>query len=184
MSAKGKSAGRVLMAAAECKGIAKVGGLGDVVCDLSHALQEAGQLVTVVMPGYESVPLTDEHATDLKVRFAGRDWKTGVQHAGVGSVDVLLLRQPTFFGGPYSSVYVDSSALGRGPFEDDARRFAFFSAAVAQLLLHPDFAGDGTVVHCHDWHTGTIPMLARMTRRFAALSGLRFRSVMPDALNV
>ena len=47
----------VLMVAAECRGVAKVGGLADVVFDLSSRLAASGHEVLVVLPYYADLPL-------------------------------------------------------------------------------------------------------------------------------
>ena len=48
---------------------------------------------------------------------------------------------------------------GEKPYSDaryDLEKFAFFSRAVLSALPVIDFRPD--VIHCHDWHTGLIPV--------------------------
>jgi len=161
------------MVAGECKGIAKVGGLGDVVHDLSRALKREGVDVTIVLPAYGSVTLPSSPVHALDVNFGGRTRKTRVVRYHAGDLTVLGIESPEFFEGAYGSVYVDSSATGLGPFEDDAARFAFFSAAVAALLEENRLIQSVDALHCHDWHTGTLLALARLTNRYPALGTLR-----------
>ena len=160
----------VVLVAAECKGLAKVGGLADVVADLSRGLVEAGVKATVILPGYASIVTERRPAGGLRVEFSGREYEVELGITQCGPVQVWLLGQRSFFGGErYRGVYVDSSKYGRGPFEDDSRRFAFFCAAVARLLdSHPEFA-TVNVAHCHDWHSGTLPVLVRLTDGFPRL---------------
>ena len=38
-------------------------------------------------------------------------------------------------------------------------KFAYFSKAVLEALMHLDFQPD--IIHCHDWQTGLIPVFLR-----------------------
>ncbi len=160
----------VLMVAAECRGLAKVGGLADVVRDLSKALETLKIPVSVVMPCYDQVLPRTEPWEAFPVRFgAGIDWPVQVFQEKLDGITFYLLRSEEFFGGSYGQVYIDSDRLGRGPFEDDAKRFAFFSAAVLEFIQHhPELAL--TALHCHDWHTGALLVLLRHDPRYRALA--------------
>jgi glycogen synthase len=46
---------KVLMVSTECRELAKVSGLADVVRDLSKALRSLGTTVSIVMPCYERI---------------------------------------------------------------------------------------------------------------------------------
>jgi starch synthase len=162
----------VLMVAAECKGLAKVGGLADVVRDLTAELRDQGVAVRLIVPGYEQIAATGKTVLTSRVAFAGCTYAIAVEEVNVDGFAADLVRCPEFFGGAIGAVYIDSGARGGGPFEDDAARFAFFSAAVAQLLLEEDRYRQVNVLHCHDWHTGTLALLARLSPRFTALNQL------------
>lgn len=155
----------ILMAAAECRGVAKVGGLADVVFDLSTELTGAGHRVLVLLPLFSDTKLPSPGAgspiLDFLVRFEGVPVPTRLFRAVVDGLEVHLIDAP-LFRGEFGSVYVDSGKRGKGPFEDDARRFAFFSAAVWELVKHHDPFTKAGILHCHDWHTGLIPLLARL----------------------
>jgi glycogen synthase len=65
----------VLMVAAECRDLAKVGGLGDVVRDLAKALKILETPVIIVMPCYDKVQHPDEPIASFPVPFGTRnDW--------------------------------------------------------------------------------------------------------------
>jgi starch synthase len=162
----------VLMVAAECKGLAKVGGLADVVRDLTAELRNQGVRVSLVIPGYEQIASTGEEVLSSRVDFAGSTYEVAVEEASYHGFEADLVRCPEFFGGKNGAVYIDSQARGGGPFEDDAARFAFFSAAVAQLISEENRYRQVNVVHCHDWHTGTLALLARFSPRFTTLNDL------------
>jgi starch synthase len=161
----------VLMVAAECRDLAKVGGLGDVVRDLSQALKIPGVPVSIVMPCYDKVQHPGEPMDGFLVQFGSRnDWPVQVFRRELDGVPVYLLRNEEFFGGRYGDVYIDSDRLGRGPFEDDAQRFAFFSAATLELIQkHPKLQAINAL-HCHDWHTGVLLLLLNHDPRYRQLA--------------
>lgn len=160
----------VLFIASECGGIARTGGLGDVVRDLSRALVGRGVPTAVILPAYGSSTLTGESIASLKVPFGGKERKAEVLYLDHDGIPVYQIRNKKFFEKEYGSVYIDSGRAGRGPFEDDAKRFAFFSAAVAAALITlPDFR-ELTLLHCHDWHSGILPVLLKMDPAFTAVA--------------
>lgn len=163
---------QVLMVSAECRGLAKVGGLGDVVRDLSQALTGLGTPVSIVMPCYDQIDHTAEPLSRFQVSFGSKDdWQVNVFTRELDGVTVYLLRNEEFFGGPYGGIYVDSERSGSGAFEDDARRFAFFSAAVLELIQQHPALCRVKVLHCHDWHTGVLLVLLKYDRRYRQLAG-------------
>ena len=155
----------LLMIAAECKGLAKVGGLADVVHDLSTALVSQGQKVHILLPGYDLIPQAPTMA-NLHIPFGARTWSVEIQKQTIGGSEVMLVRSPEFFSGTDGVVYVNSAASGKGPFEDDARRFAFFSTCAAYCLEDLPELSTVDIIHCHDWHSGLVPVLTRMSGRF------------------
>ncbi len=161
----------VLMVAAECRGLAKVGGLGDVVRDLSKALKGLGTPVSIVMPCYDRMAHSPKPIFRFSVRFGSRDdWPVKVFTRELDGVTVYLLRSQEFFGGRYGNIYVDSERLGSGAFEDDAKRFAFFSAATLEFIQQYPGLRDVNVLHCHDWHTGVLLVLLTHDRRYRQLA--------------
>lgn len=165
----------ILMGAAECRGVAKVGGLADVVFDLSTRLVSLGHRVLVVLPLYGDLPHARPGKTeplfDFLVRFEGAPSPVRLHRATVDGLTVYLL-EAAAFAGDSGSVYVDSGRRGKGPFEDDARRFALFSAALWELVKHHSPFNESNVLHCHDWHTGLVPLLVRLDaeeRRYKTL---------------
>jgi starch synthase len=159
----------VFMVAAECRDLVKVGGLADVVHDLSRSLTMMGIKVRIILPYYETIDKPAYYTLDLNVEFGAGEWPVQVYTHQLGPVPVYLLRNGAFFGGEFGQVYIDSSKRGRGPFEDDARRFAFFSMAALQLIQQEYVEQRVDVVHCHDWHTGTLILLLKYDQRFRIL---------------
>ena len=152
----------VLMAAAECRGVAKVGGLADVVFDLSIRLA-AQHDVLVVLPLYASLPPAgpSEICFEFPVRFEGALVSARLHRTRVDGLSVFLIEAEPF-SGDGGTVYVDSGKRGKGPFEDDARRFAFYCAAVWELVKHHEPFSQTQILHCHDWHTGLLPLFVRL----------------------
>lgn len=161
----------VYMIAAECRGLAKVGGLGDVVCDLSKALHDLDVPVAVVLPCYDVIDQPAAYLEQYNVPFGGRYWIVDVFTCELDGVPVYLLRNDDFFGGEYGEVYIPSDRRGGGPFEDDAKRFAFFSVAVLEWIDRRRMAGRPVdALHCHDWHTASLLVLLRHDAAYRSLS--------------
>jgi starch synthase len=156
----------VTLVAAEFKSLAKVGGLADVVADLALHLTRRSIAVRVLLPGYGPPPPGALLETSVDLPFGAGHRLFTLYHLDIQGTAVYLIHEPGLFDGENASIYIDSNARHRGPFEDDAQRFAFFCSACAWLLEHHFPASARRVVHCHDWHTGTLPLLIRMTTAF------------------
>ncbi len=161
---------RIAIISAEFKGLAQRGGLGDVVRDLSLSLADQDKDVSVLIPYYDVIDAQTSPLTSLDVDFAGRSWRVGVYFAEIGGVTIYLLRNDFFFGGQYGDVYVDSSRYDRGPFEDDAKRFAFFSTAALDYMQTLHRQRPFSILHAHDWHTGSMFLSLRFDSRYNALA--------------
>ncbi len=158
---------RVLITGAEAAPLAKVGGLGDVLGALPHALARRGHDVVLMLPAYASVldqVDTHDHGP-LDVRKGRGEsiptrlletWLPSPRADGL-ALRVLLIDQPWYFG--REGIYNDPSN-GAG-FGDDHERWLAFSMGIApaceRLRWFPE------VLHANDSHTG--PVLAlRATR--------------------
>ena len=159
----------VLMVASECRGLAKVGGLGDVVWELSHAISKAGINTKICIPYYSVIDCIPALVGKLDVLFAGKSFNAGIYKYIIDDIEVFLIRSPAFFEGKYADIYIDSDSMGRGPFEDDARRFAFFSAAVISCIDEIEDFSKVNRIHCHDWQTGVLFLLLNFDRRYTQL---------------
>jgi len=154
----------------ECAGLAQRGGLGGVVWGISDAFCKAGHRVTLVMPYYEEIRDRVSNYSTLRVPYGGERVTTPVfvtDHLGIRT---FFIHSDRFFRGDYADVYIDSARLNRGFFEDDAKRFAFFSAAATQLLLHLATREKIDTIHCHDWHTGLMLLLIQLHPELAELA--------------
>lgn len=165
----------VLMLAAENGRFAgaKVGGVGDVIRDLPPVLDEAGCDVVVAMPSFgflARLPQLETVAT-LDVMFGGVEKEVVLFRLSneASKQHVLIFHHPDF--SPQGErVYCDDS--DDRPFATDANKFALFCASVATALSN-DVIAIPDVIHCHDWHTGFLPMLTRRCAEYSRLAPIK-----------
>jgi len=135
--------------------IAKVGGLGDVVSGLSHALVREGHQVDVILPKYDILDTTllqnlKIETEDLESYYdkgwiSNTLWSAQLDKVGLLFIDPDNLTKYFKRGIIYGA-------------HDDIERFTYFSRAALELLIktkrHPD------IIHLHDWQTAiTAPLL-------------------------
>ena len=141
---------KVLFVAAEGVPFSKTGGLADVIGALPKALKQEGVDVRVVLPRYGDTPEQFVKEMELVHRCSVHvGWRN--QYCGILRLE-------------YNGVifyFIDNEAHFKRPgtygFFDDGERFAFFNRAVLDALPALHFQPD--VIHCHDWHSGMIPVM-------------------------
>lgn len=145
---------KVLFVSAEVAPFAKVGGLADVAGSLPKALSALGHDVRVLMPAYGLLPADKA----LGVRSLGEPWRVSLnpklgfdarlwQFSYLG-LNVWALGGGHLFDGVLSSEEIYSP--GR-----DA--YLFLAKAAIEACQNQGWIPD--VIHCHDWHTGFLPVL-------------------------
>lgn len=151
----------IAIVAAECTGFAKVGGLGDVIHDLSRELNRESQetSASVFLPNYGAMRLKAPTIYCCDVKFGSRSYRVELKSLIREGVSYYFVSCYKFFGGKYGSVYVESSSIRKGPFEDDAKRFAFYSKAVLTIIKESGLFDTLNILHCHDWHMGALFLL-------------------------
>ena len=143
----------ICLATSEFAPLAKAGGLGDVSAALSAYLHGAGHDVRVLMPYYSTLnrdglaiePVDD--LQDLSVRIGPWDVEYSIDWTVLeNDTPVFLLRCPALYDrdGMYTSA------------DDEHLRFLLLSRAAIEMCQHMEFSPD--IFHCHDWHTGLIPL--------------------------
>jgi starch synthase len=146
---------RVLIVSSEVAPLASTGGLGRSVGGLAGALKTLGVDVRVVMPKYQEVKANVTGLTRLvpkmRIRTISRFGETAIYREELpGELPVYLIDKDKYFDreylyGPPGEVY-----------EDNAERFCFLNICALEMLTQIGFYPE--IIHCHDWHTGLIPV--------------------------
>jgi len=145
---------KIVMISSEGVPFAKSGGLADVVGALPRALRDLGHNVIVILPRYTHA---NGHMRDLRPFLE----KMGVW---MGDTEEWCAVQTTVTNGvPFyfieSNKYFDRYALYHdadfNDYQDNPRRFGFFTRAALQLCRDMRFVPD--IVHVHDWQTALAP---------------------------
>lgn len=149
---------KIVHAASEMFPFVKTGGLADYVGSLTKSLARSGHEVAVFIPGYRAVldhPEMARAESRLMLRI-----EMGDEFLSGEVISVQLGRRLTLYVIRRDEYFDRRQAYGAGrDYDDNDRRFIFFSKAVVEVLRIIDFKAD--VLHCHDWQTGLLPLLLR-----------------------
>ncbi len=142
---------KILFAAAEVAPLTKVGGLADVVRSLPSELIKRGHEVRVIVPKYGFVDYSQYKITSvigsLTVLSMGEFRKITVEQISLGDIPVYLVS---------ADIFTRAATVYGG---DEVEKFWVFCDCVSEVLRRLDWKP--SIVHCHDWHTALIPLLAR-----------------------
>lgn len=145
---------QILFACGEGLPFIKSGGLADVVGSLPQKFDKKNFNVAVVLPLYKKIAEKFEFEEVGKYIVAsGIIYKEATLYKTIeNDVEYYFIRQDDYF-------YRDSMY----GYDDDGERFAFFSKAVLEML--PLLEEKVDIIHCHDWHTGMIPLMGKTEYR-------------------
>lgn len=169
---------RILMVAAENDALphAKVGGIGDVVRDIPLALAEQNCEVQVVLPDYGHFAIMPSAKLQghFQLSFAGQIERVALyrlqsQNHQHENVAYWALGHKRFAPLGDGSVYCNDA--DNRPFATDATKYAFFCAAVGQIIVNGGF-GELDIVHLHDWHAALLLVLREFDPTLASLKSL------------
>lgn len=136
---------RILFVAAEAAPLAKVGGMGDVVGALPKILRQMGHDVRIFLPYYGFLPDKMEIPEEPVWKGSAMFQDFEVYEAVLPGTDVPLY----LFGHP---AFVPRRIYYG---EDEDWRFTLFSNGAAEFAWN---YWKPQIIHCHDWHTGMIPV--------------------------
>jgi len=146
---------------AECYPVAKVGGLADVVGALPKYQNNAGHLVRVVMPCYDTKFRKENefecvHWAHLKLGNFNFPFNILKEKTDKLEFELYLVEIPELFD--RKEVY---------GYEDDIERFLSFQIAVLDWIIGRNEIPD--VINCHDHHTGLIPFMMLYCHKYEKL---------------
>lgn len=138
---------KVAFVSSEATPYAKTGGLADVVGTLPHYLKKLGIEIAIIMPRYPNMKGTYVGSREIEMQ---KKYEVKVFNEG----DYYFIDYPSFFerDGLYGTE--------KGDYKDNCERFTLFCKAVSQLVTDDDY----TIVHCHDWQSGLIPLYIRLKK--------------------
>ncbi len=146
----------VLLASAECAPLSKTGGLADVVGTLPKALKKLGIDARVITPYHRCIKekYADkvEHMFYFYSRMGWRNAYVGLEKLELDGVTIYLIDNEQYFG---DAIYRGGNAEGE--------QYSFFCRAILDVIPNLDFNAD--IIHCNDWHTAMMPMLAHTQYR-------------------
>jgi starch synthase len=173
---------RVLFVSSEVRPYIKVGGLADVAAGLPAALAALGHEVRVLVPATSAALQAARSENSARVTVTGLPDDSQLLELPLAgpTAKVWLLDTPGFrrrSGTPYQDAQGEY-------YPDDAERFDELARVTAHLATGaggwvPD------VVHCHEWHTGLVPVHLLLRRVPVAsvftIHNLEYQGVFPAA---
>lgn len=150
---------KICLATSELTPLAKTGGLADVCSALSAYLHRAGHDVRVLLPRYsiidsqglDIVPV--DYLQRIPMRIGAREGHFSIDTVRLPgtTLGIYLVRCPELYD--RAGIYTSEA--------DEYLRFVLLSRAAIEMCQHMGFAPD--IFHCHDWHTGLIPLYLKTT---------------------
>jgi starch synthase len=143
---------KILFVASESSPLIKVGGLADVVGSLPKALCGLGHDVRVMIPDYNIINSHEYVHVNIRKDIMVSPLESGQT---ISIKEVTVGNSTRYYLIDNSRYFHSDEVYG----ENEIERFFFFCKAVVAALKLLDWKPD--IVHCHDWHTGLVPLLLK-----------------------
>ena len=153
---------KILYVTSEANPFAASGGLGDVMGALPTAVAAEGHECGVILPLYNTMKEEYRQKLEHVIDFS---FNLGWRHTGAAVYKIVHNNVTYYF--VENHYYFDRGRL-YGEF-DDAERFAFFSRAVVEYMLHSGNISD--VLHANDWQTA--PAIIYLKTEYAHIEALK-----------
>ncbi len=146
---------RIVHVSAEVHPFSMTGGLASVASSLPSALREEGHDAVVITPLHRQTPDMAVEWMDGPVRTPeGDEFGLGRTEIPGTGCPVLFVASNEHFNRP--GLYGPTDAES---WPDNPARFSFFCRAA---LAAAERIGGCDAMHCHDWHTGLVPVYSRL----------------------
>ena len=149
----------ILMITSEAVPFSKSGGLADVASALSIALANLDNNVSVLMPSYGFIDLSDFSApiATFDVELNSKQEKVSIVKKTLRNVDYYALVHPLFTN--RKGIYGDTSFT---PYGDNYERYMLLAKATFPLCKTLDLKVD--ILHAHDWTAGFVSYLLKKSK--------------------
>ena len=155
---------RILMVASEGLPFIKSGGLADVIGSLPQELVKKGHEVRVVLPMYLKIAQNFHDEMQLEAQYT-----VSINYHEVPvNIWSTMRKDVKFYFVEHRGYFERDNMYG---YADDGERFAYFQKAVIEMLNQLNYFPE--IMHCHDWHTGMIPVMCKEGHSFDE----RYRSI-------
>jgi starch synthase len=143
------------MVTSEAHPFAKTGGLAEVAAALTDALARLGHAVTLVLPRYRRIDVSNADRLDAVLTFGARVQPvTFYQRQLAERVKAVFVDAPALFD--REELYGTTS----GDYPDNAWRFAVFARAAIEYPRVTQWRP--SIIHAHDWQAGLVPVYQKM----------------------
>lgn len=148
---------RILMVASEGLPFIKSGGLADVIGSLPQELVKKGHEVRVVLPMYLKIAQKFHDEMQLEAQYT-----VSINYHEVPvNIWSTMRKDVKFYFVEHRGYFERENMYG---YADDGERFAYFQKAVIEMLNQLNYFPE--IMHCHDWHTGMIPVICKEGHSF------------------
>ena len=145
------------MVASEGLPFIKSGGLADVIGSLPQELVKKGHEVRVVLPMYLKIAQNFHDEMQLEAQYT-----VSINYHEVPvNIWSTMRKDVKFYFVEHRGYFERDNMYG---YADDGERFAYFQKAVIEMLNQLNYFPE--IMHCHDWHTGMIPVMCKEGHSF------------------